>query len=88
MKWILVLSIFSSLPAQAYKEYNALSRTCKELQDIVKKDKIALMGGGRFTVHKKYCESTDKAVDNAYIASRDSDLCRPGILCRIKFPSE
>lgn len=87
MKWIVLPMILMSFNVHAYREYNASRYTCNELKQIVKRDKLALMGGGRFTVHKKYCEMNDKAIDNAHIGARDG-WCIPGILCRPKFPNE
>ncbi len=72
----------------AYKEYDGSRYTCTELKLIVKREKIALISGTRYVSKKSYCASNEKAVDNAYIVSKDNSWCNPSTMCRVKFGGE
>ena len=88
---ILVLAL-QTLPAQAERTIDARQFTCAQLQQIVKKERSVLIRSGwygaRFVKSKYDCGVHEKTVDNAYLASADTRRCRPGLLCRVKFPGE
>ena len=92
-KLILGFALVGSISAFGMNSYDSTAYTCEDLKAIVKAEKLVLfehsMGGGKYTVHKKYCDPVlDKDISNSYIPASDTDFCNPGILCKIKFPGE